>query len=94
MLTYQSRHFDRMQLDNIDVNSNLPMYWPSRAFDATADRPLPEWEYRPGSTVECEGCDFLLTLTLALTLTPTLTSTLSLSLTPPLPLTLTRWPVR
>jgi hypothetical protein len=57
VLTYQSRHFDRQQLDAIDRNSNLPMYWPSRAFDATADRPSPEWEYRQGSTVECEGCD-------------------------------------
>ena len=58
MLTYQSRHFDRQQLEAIDRNSNLPMYWPSRAFDAAASQPLPEWKYEPGSPVDCEGCDF------------------------------------
>ena len=56
VLTYQSRHFDRVQLDNIDRNSNLPMYWPSRAYDATANQPLSQWEYRPGSLVDCDGC--------------------------------------
>ena len=34
ILTYQSRFFSRTQVEQIDLRSNLFMYWPSRAYES------------------------------------------------------------
>ena len=42
ILTYQSRFFTRREIDDISTASNLPMYWPSRAFDSVG-QPDTSW---------------------------------------------------
>ena len=32
ILTYQSRFFSKLEVEQIDASSNLAMYWPSRAY--------------------------------------------------------------
>ena len=43
----QSRHFSKQQLENIAHNTNLPMYWPSRAYTKDGE-PLSEWTFNRG----------------------------------------------
>ena len=38
ILTYQSRFFSRTQVEQIDLRSNLFMYWPSRAYGRVPQR--------------------------------------------------------
>eukprot|EP00966_Prymnesium_polylepis_P289155 6678943-Prymnesium_polylepis.1 len=59
ILTYQSRFFTKNQVAEISAKSNLPMYWPSRAFDDQG-QPSSAWVYNPGGP-GCQttgGCEF------------------------------------
>ena len=65
ILTYQSRFFSRTQVEQIDLRSNLFMYWPSRAYESlngyTGNGSF--WRYNIGAADACEGCEMPRTTT-------------------------------
>ena len=60
ILTYQNRFFSRNQIEAISMNSNLPMYWPSRAYDASTNGAASTWEYNAGGAgcQDSGSCEF------------------------------------
>ena len=60
VLTYQNRYFTKTQIAAIDSASNLPMYWPSRAYDAATATAPSSWQYKPGGPgcQESGSCTF------------------------------------
>ena len=57
VLTYQSRYFSDSQLDEMTRGANMPMYWPSRAYDAESGLPSATWDYNEGSSSDCDECE-------------------------------------
>ena len=50
----------KVQITAIETGSNLPMYWPSRAYDPSTGGPATSWQYNPGGA-GCQtsgGCQF------------------------------------
>lgn len=60
IITYQNRYFSRDQIAAIADASNLPMYWPSRAYDPDTAQPATAWQYKPGGAgcQESGSCNF------------------------------------
>lgn len=60
IITYQNRYFTKRQIQAISDSSNLPMYWPSRAYNPSTQSPSSLWQYQSGGAgcQESDSCRF------------------------------------